>query len=251
MPSPAVPGADARIGVKIDFVAKFLGERLKPLGYSRRGRTFHRVVGDGDGDSECVQLLDLQGDKWNEGGRGKFTVNLGVRFPALLALQAKLPGLEWIGEHVKPTQIAFGPGGFQGRLNDAVSPTRDPRWPNELRNGDDFWATIDETTDLSALAEGLAVAVVDHTPAWFDARSRLAAFGQPALQTFGMPSAREAVLAAVLQRDAELAAQRVRAVEPHRLAQDAKQFAALLDLLREHGVDVEGIGWIKPAPAKR
>lgn len=246
MPVPAAPAADAKIGAKIDYVAKCLGERLKPHGFTRKNRVLHRTLGDGV--AACTQLIDLQGDKWNEGRRGKFTVNLGVCFPALLELQAGLPGLEWIAQHVKPNDIAFGPGGFQGRLNNAVPPQRDTRWPSELKHGEDFWAQIEDTTDLAALAEGVALAVFDHALPWLDARSRLAAFGAFDAQEIGAPGPRESVLAALLLGDAGLAAQRARDTAPHRLAQNPQQLDALLALLSGRGVNVEGIAWT-PVPA--
>lgn len=245
MAVPQTPEPDARIGARIDFLARRLAEALKPAGFKRRSRVLFRELGESV--HRCVQLIGFQGDKWNEGRWGKFTINLGVCFPALLDLQKELPGLEWIGEHVNPYDLAFGPGGFEARLGDALAGERSPRWPEALKPREDFWAEIDADTDLIDLSQRLNAAVQDLALPWLEQRSTLRAFGRRDEKAFRGPGPRERMLAAILDGDLALAGEQLRSSLPHRLASDDGQFNALLSLARRHGVDTGDVAWSLPA----
>jgi hypothetical protein len=246
VPAPKIPDADAKIGAKIDFVAKRLAEALHAEGFTRRTRVLFRERGEGPG--RTVQLIAFQGDKWNEGKWGKFTINLGVCFPALLDLQKNLPGLEWIGQHANPYDVAFGPGGFEGRLGDALEGESSPRWPETLKPREDFWVQIDARTDLVALSDRVNAAVEDLALPWLQRRSALSAFGQTDATSIRGPGPREQVLAAILAGNLDMARERLLASSPQRLASDRKQFDAVLALLQQHGVNVEGLVWADPSP---
>lgn len=245
MAKPAVPESDSKIGAKIDFLVKHLSEHLKARGFRRRARVIYRE--HGDGPHRCVQLIGFQADKWNQGQWGKFTINLGVCFPALLDLQKDLPGLEWISQHTSPYDLAFGPGGFQARLSDALGEEYDPRWPESLRAKKDFWAEIDAKTDLGCLAEGIDAAVLDLALPWIERRSTLASFGSIPGSALGAPGPREKLLAAMLTGNTGLARRCLLEAPAHRIASDAKQFNALLLLVTRYGVDATGITWAEPA----
>lgn len=244
MAAPKVPQSDAKIGAKIDYIAKHLEAQLKPAGFNRRARVLSRDIGVGV--HHCVQLIGLQGDKWNEGSGGKFTVNLGVCFPALLDLQKRLPGLEWISQHANPYDIAFGPGGFEGRLGDALTGERLPEWPDALKARADFWAEIDPGTNLLALAESLHAAIRDLALPWLTRRSTLAAFGDSDLDGFRSPSPRVRMLAAILDGRVDLAQARLSSSSPHQLADSEPQLRALLALAKEHGLDAGEVAWSTP-----
>ncbi len=246
MPTPTVPAAADKIGSKIDYIAKVLAEQLKPAGFRRRARVLLRE--SGEGAQRCVQLVDLQGDTWNQGSDGRFTVNLAVCFPALLDLQKDLPGLEWLAQHGNPYSTALGPGGVTTRLSDAMGEARSAAWPEALRAGEDFWADIDARTDLADLARRLAAAVTDLALPWLERRSTLSAFAAAEGSGFGAPAARDRVLAAMLAGEAALAARILRDMPPHRLAGGPNQFDALLALLQRHGVATEGLAWADPEP---
>jgi hypothetical protein len=241
------PAADAKVGAKIDFLARQLTERLQPAGFRRRSRVLFRDRGEGV--HHCVQLIAFQADKWNAGSSGRFTINLGVCFPALLDLQKDLPGLEWIGQHVNPYDIAFGPGGFEGRLGDALQGERSPRWPAALKPREDFWAEIDEKTDLADLSIRIDAAIEDLALPWLAQHAALTAFGRSDPADFRGPGPRERMLAAILQGDVELARAHLHASPPHRLASDEQQFDALLSLARLHGVDTKDLAWSNPPTA--
>src|SRR5215831_11530845 len=95
MPSPGLPPPpDARIGQKLDYlVTAWLRPALAPLGFARSRRTFHRTIAR-DG-VEAVQVISLEGSRWNMGVAGEFHVNLGVQLPALVRLVAELPQYAW------------------------------------------------------------------------------------------------------------------------------------------------------------
>ncbi len=246
MPILKTPEAGAKVGAKIDYVVKRLAEALKPAGFGRRSRVLFRERGKGS--HRCVQLIGFQADKWNEGNRGKFTINLGVCCPALLDMQKDLPGLEWIGQQVNPYDIAFGPGGFEGRLGDALEGEQSPTWPEALKPREDFWAEIDAKTDLVDLSARINSAVRDLALPWLEQRSVLSAFGHIDAKGFRGPSPREQMLAAILDGNIELAQERLHGSPPHRHASDVTQFNAVLALVRQHGVDTGDVAWADPSP---
>lgn len=246
MTTPKVPQAEAKIGAKIEFFAKDLEKHLKPMGFSRRARVLHRELGEGS--HRCIQLINFQGDKWNEGRWGRFTINLGVCFPALLEMQKDLPGLEWISQHVNPYDIAFGPGGFEGRLGDALTGERRPEWPDALKAHEDFWVEVHAGTDLSALAASLFAAIRDVALPWLARRSSLAAICDGELTGLTGPGPRERVFAAILDGNLGLARENLLASPPHRMAIDERQWRAVIALARQCGVETSEIAWSTPQP---
>ena len=165
----SIPPAEEKIGKKIDFVAAELGDALKPLGFRRQGRRFWREAPEA---GEVVfHLLDLQSDQWNAGSRGKFTINLGVQRPALVREFVELSGQQFRLEGV---DSPFGTTCIDGRLGDALPAERGTDWLPELKAGQDVWFSIGVGTDLAALASGVAQAVRQFAPPWFEQHGTLA-----------------------------------------------------------------------------
>lgn len=68
----------AAIARRIDKLIKSaLVPMLEPLGFSRKARNFWRR------QPSFIGVVNLQGNKWNEGDSGSFTLNFGVYFPEL------------------------------------------------------------------------------------------------------------------------------------------------------------------------
>lgn len=165
----STPSADDKIGKKIDFVAAELGDALKPLGFRRQGRRlWHETAEAGD---VVFHLLDLQGDQWNAGSQGRFTLNLGVQRPALTRQFVELSGQQF---HLQGIDQPFGTTCIDGRLGAVLPAEREPDWLPELEPGVDVWFTIGSGTDLAALAAGLARAVQRFVPPWFARHGTLA-----------------------------------------------------------------------------
>jgi hypothetical protein len=101
-----VPTADAKVGLKIDYIAKHIGQVLAPLGFKRKGRTM--VAEHGEGPQRHWRIVNLQGNKWNEGSRGEFYVNLALQFPAIDRLVAQMPGQAWLLQQVELPDEAQG-----------------------------------------------------------------------------------------------------------------------------------------------
>lgn len=190
MKTPELPAPDARSGVKIDYVTKRLALALAPLGFERRARQFTRAAGSGD--EAHWQIVHVQADKWNEGPRGAFFVNLAVQFPALMRLSARRPGLEWLERHFDEVDESLGQvrerlGHLQSGLP-ATHPCARPAHSDEFKFG--------RGCDLGALAEAW---VAEHQAMWRSNPAPLADLpsGRDVadLDTAG----REAVLCALLQ----------------------------------------------------
>jgi hypothetical protein len=71
----------SEIGKRINAV---IGHGLAPLleevGFRRKGRTFRRESPD------RIDVINVQGSKWNAGRTGEFTINVGVYYPRLAEL---------------------------------------------------------------------------------------------------------------------------------------------------------------------
>lgn len=169
MKTPELPAADAKSGAKIDYVAKRLALALGPLGFKRKARQFVRAAGSGD--EAHWQIVQLQADKWNEGPRGAFFVNLAVQFPALMRLAARRPGMDWLERHFDEVDESLGQlrqrlGQLQSELP-ATHPCFRPAHSDEYKLGRD--------SDLAALADGVVQATCDVGLPWLQQHASLRA----------------------------------------------------------------------------
>lgn len=167
---PELPAADAKCGAKVDYVAKRLAQALVPLGFKRKARQF--ALAAGAGHEAHWQIVQLQGDKWNEGSRGAFFVNLAVQVPALMRLAAQRPGMDWLQRHVDEIDECHGQarqrlGQLQADLPGNHPCARPP-------HSDEFKFSRD--TDLAALADGVVQAVLDVGLPWLQQHASLRAF---------------------------------------------------------------------------
>jgi hypothetical protein len=172
-PRPAPPACDARIGKKIDYlVAAHLAPGLAGNGFARKARTLWRAVGEGE--ARALQTINLQGHKWNEGGRGSFCLNFGIQFPALHAALATHPRFGWMAEWVDVPDEAAAT--LRTRIDTMLPASRENWWPAGLKAGRDHWFAVDERTDLDALGAALLRLVLDYGLSWLKVDSDPARF---------------------------------------------------------------------------
>lgn len=70
----------------IDGIIKAeLAPLLKQCGFKKKARNFYRE------HSDRTDVINIQASQWNEGLKGKFTVNVGVYFPAISELTEASP----------------------------------------------------------------------------------------------------------------------------------------------------------------
>jgi hypothetical protein len=192
MADKPTPAADAKIGAKIDWIAATLHEGvLKATGFRKQARTFWRESGSG---AEQVRVvLNLQGNKWNEGSKGSFCVNLGVHFPAitreLAALEEETHLRDWWLAQADSRDEASCT--IRLRLPD-VLPEALPQplpgdWPQGLRHDIDYWFPIDPHRDLARTATWVQRLVAEHALPWFERNADLAAFVDGGVAARGNP----------------------------------------------------------------
>lgn len=122
------------ISKRIDEIIKTgIAPVLKQRGFRKAGRNFHRAAG------EAVQAINIQADKWNEGGAGRFTVNVGVYFRAVAEIAER-----WVVEDV-PKEYECT---VRGRLG--IMPKPGDKWWVLDDNSDDYQVTRDVADVLSA-----------------------------------------------------------------------------------------------------
>lgn len=239
----SAPPADARIGKKIDFIAAAIGDVLKPHGFIRKARRMWRELGEGE--NRCFQVLDLQGDKWNEGNRGKFCINIGVGVPTLERLFAEMAKQPWRLEYVEQPDTAGGC--IQARLQDALPGQRKDWWPNEMAHDRDVWFDIADDTDLDALATAVSRAASEYLLPWFERSSNLE--GLFAGQGGGMPDYAHhgcrLIAGVLLERKPEVAA--LFAERGSRWFRGSA-FQDVKTWLASHGVDVAATEYV-PEPS--
>ncbi|MCW7540441.1 DUF4304 domain-containing protein [Aquabacterium sp. A7-Y] len=165
--TPTPPDADARIGKKIEYVARRLGDHLQAEGFERHGRTLVRTRGEGHGLHR--QILHLQGSKWNEGSYGGFYVALSVLFPKVNASVATMPSQAWRADGADSIDEAAGQ--VRERLHE-VLPPEGRAWPGWHDFGE---VRIEKHCDLDALASDLHGLLMQGALPWFERHGRLEA----------------------------------------------------------------------------
>jgi len=163
------PPADAKIGRKIDYlVAGHVLPALVPHGFERKARTAWRAIGEGDG--RVLQVVNLQGGKWNEGSTGEVCLNFGVQFVEALRRTAARPGNDWMADHVGvPDEAACH---LRTRIDGTLPDARGAWWPESLGPRQDTWFRIDMRTDLDELGALLARLVTAYGLTWLERATR-------------------------------------------------------------------------------
>ncbi|MFZ6776283.1 DUF4304 domain-containing protein [Undibacterium sp. Ji83W] len=198
------PQDDDKIGKKIDYVAKLLGLSLAPQGYARKGRDLVAAIGD-DPDMSWL-IINLQGNKWNEGAYGAFFVNLSVQFPCVCREVSKIQSYEWIADCAEKPHEASGQ--YRERLEGVL--------PRKLFRGffseNEIVATdlakhreinIKSGTSLDMVALQLSEAIVSYAFPWFELRSSLKVLRDGTHSAFIGPSFVDRIAAAILANDRE------------------------------------------------
>jgi hypothetical protein len=150
MKAPITEAIDALVG---DHVAPL----LKRLGFRKKGQRFARNEGD------CVQVIQLERWKYNEGAEGKFSLTAAVFHPAVwhMVLQAR-PGwvVDAFDERFPPTQNCL--------LEWLVLP------PAPERGIDNLWP-LDVARPLHEVADKVARALEGEAWPWLQQNAQLKA----------------------------------------------------------------------------
>jgi Domain of unknown function (DUF4304) len=137
------------------FVKAELGPVLIDAGFKASGRVFRRP------DGEAIQVVDFQNWKYNDSKRARFTVEVGVCFPRLLAAVSELDAYAFYREKVgKPgvTECAV-----RRRLGELMDPPQD------------LWWTISATTGYVPSVEEVTAPLIGIALPWMRAMSAFSA----------------------------------------------------------------------------
>jgi len=125
-----------KIGEKIDYIVKsHIYSELKKLCYKKQARTFYKEMDNGD-----FHVVNIQGNKWNQGKSGSFTVNLGF-YPKELEDEFELfafnkfPKNKFPKAHECPISERIG----------LLMPI-----------GNDYWWKINRSTNLDKIGENVS-----------------------------------------------------------------------------------------------
>lgn len=233
------PQDDDKIGKKIDYVAKLLGLSLAPHGYARKGRDLIATIGDGPDMS--WRIINLQGNKWNEGAYGAFFVNLSVQFPCVCREVSKIQSYEWIaGCAEKPHEAS---GQYRQRL-EGVLPKKLFHWfssENEIVATDlakHRQINIKSGTSLDMVALQLSEAIVSYAFPWFELRSDLKVLRDGTHSAFIGPSFVDRIAAAILINDPEAGKRLIAEVGGKLLVAEV---TAIRKWITDNGFDPSGI----------
>jgi len=115
-----------------EIIRQAITPELRARGFRKSGRTFRRSAG------QAVAVLNVQSDKWNTADAGRFTINLGVFFPAVHA--AMSPGWQPSPEGPKEYECTL-----HARIGELLPGGKDKWW--EVRQRDDPRRVIQEVND--------------------------------------------------------------------------------------------------------
>lgn len=135
----------SEIGKRINAViAHSLAPCLKEAGFKRKGRTFRRIT------DERIDVINVQGSKWNAGRTGEFTINVGVYYPEIAELY----------DEYRPDGL---PEEYHCTLRSRIG---------LLMGGNtDKWWKLGRLTREEKLSDEVTMAVCDYALPWLDRMS--------------------------------------------------------------------------------
>jgi hypothetical protein len=137
-----------------DFLKKSIVPPLKEVGFAGKGRVLTRADGDG------IQVIDIQNWKYNDPKRARFTVEIGVCFPQVLAQVAKLDEFAYYQPYVqKPAIVACHVRERTGFF---------------LDNPEDHWWTVSAVTGHVPDPAEVLTPLLERGLPWLNARSTFA-----------------------------------------------------------------------------
>ncbi|OYU46801.1 MAG: hypothetical protein CFE44_00200 [Burkholderiales bacterium PBB4] len=146
----------APITLAIDeLVSKQLAPFLKERGFRKKGQRFYHRIGS------CIQLIELDRWKYNEGSTGKIGISVGVFFPSVWeAVNRARPAWseERFDDEWPPIQNCL--------VDMSVLP------PQNGQGLDNYW-DIDATLPMDATAERIKRSIEVDGLAWLNANSEL------------------------------------------------------------------------------
>ncbi len=173
------------IGKRIDETIRLgLAPLLKQQGFSKSGRTFHRLTG------VVWQVVNVQASQGNSDASGKFTINVGVYVPEVAVLAGQAP-------------IAGKPKEYECTVRERIGTL--------MPGGADHWWVLLPSTDLAVVATSVTQAVTAYGLPWLDAHASV----QQVTQALAcQPSVMAA--AAALAADRDEAIKRIKRMETER-----------------------------------
>lgn len=137
---------------------KCLGVPLIEAGFRRKGRVWTRTRDD------RTDLVEMVLGKWNEGGSGRFTVELGVAYPGLLEEVAEIEGFQYYRPYL-------------GKLAIEACQIRE-RIGFLLDSPSDRWWEVRSEGPIEPVGNEVAGFVATRGFAWFEQQPSEAAFGR-------------------------------------------------------------------------
>ena len=159
-----------KIGKKIDYITKdYMFEAIKTLGFKQKSRTLFRSITVNS--IQIVQVINIQGDKWNTGSFGKFIINIGLYFPAISKLLIEIPYYKFLQPGLDRIDEAYCQ--IRARLSDVLPENNESWWLPEMIPQKEMWFIIGDETDLDEVGSVLSRAIVEYVVPWMDDRSSL------------------------------------------------------------------------------
>jgi hypothetical protein len=151
MSSSAIPASK--------LLNSFIKEEIAPVlldaGFKATGRVYRRIAAD------ALQVIDLQNWKYNDSKRARFTFELGVCFPKLLAAVCELDAYAFYRDS------AARPGVTECAVRRRLGELMDP--PQDL------WWTVSATTGYVPPAEEITAPLMNAGLPWLQTLSTLSA----------------------------------------------------------------------------
>lgn len=190
------------------FIKDKLGPVLLDAGFKATGRVYRRAAGD------ALHVVDVQNWKFNDSRRARFTIELGVCFPALLAAVAALDAYAFYRDNLgKPgvTECIV-----RRRIGELMEPAQDAWW------------TVSATTGHVPAVEEVTGPLLGVGLPWLETMSSLSAVTSASGLNHALSNKVMAIAALFAQGEPEAAGEAAAALAKVRHPEQLEQREALL-----------------------